>query len=583
MEARTLNIKGVFQNNTLMSIPFYQRRYVWDEKEHKNWSRFAEDMESTMTSSCNYFLGALILKELDLTDAEEEDGVSSKFQVVDGQQRLTTLSIYMKALSMLSGQSVDFDAYFRRTNQQKDPTIMHNCEDRPAFNKIMQLDTPQTDFAGINGNIIEAYLYFLDRLRKLEASGVKLASLRNKILSKVNFVVIQLKREDDEQQIFDTINSLGVDLATDELLKNYLYEEQDEAAYKTSWRKMFDEENSKKFWQTDATASRQSKKRGSAVIDRFLHAFVRIKMWDYPLNDVQKKEFVKTENIYATCKAFVETFGMSKQELAKEIISYAEIYREYLSDEVLDIRVPRHSGIKRISCFINATQTFVVLPYVLYILKNVSDKSEQNQIFDYLETYLIRRVLADANNKNYSDLFSENLIHNKTLTCQALKDYISQRDSSVSMPSNIDILTAMNKNKIKENTCRIVWYLYETKLESASNTSFTGGYNKYLAVQMMPAKCANWPELSPIEEEANRKLLICTLGNHFLLEEPNDRTMKRVSNDTYPAKKSAMSDFITNVRSSRQFLENKNTWDLSDIRDRNLKLGNLFTTKVWKI
>ena len=68
MKEDTLNLKKMFSNDTLLEIPFYQRHYVWnDSEENKNWTRFAEDMEAVLFSSRPYFLGALILKKLDVT------------------------------------------------------------------------------------------------------------------------------------------------------------------------------------------------------------------------------------------------------------------------------------------------------------------------------------------------------------------------------------------------------------------------------------------------------------------------------------------------------------------------------------
>ena len=112
MEARTQDVKGVFQNNTLLEIPYYQRRYVWnDEPEYLNWSRFAEDMESTLETDSSYFLGALILKSAKRSDEDMRNGISKRMIVVDGQQRLTTMAIYMKLLHQLTSHQTEFESY----------------------------------------------------------------------------------------------------------------------------------------------------------------------------------------------------------------------------------------------------------------------------------------------------------------------------------------------------------------------------------------------------------------------------------------------------------------------------------------
>ena len=98
MEASTLFINGVIQKNTLLRIPYFQRRYVWKED---NWNRFAIDMESTLDSERNYFLGALILKEDTVTKADKMLGIGKKQLVIDGQQRLTTIFLTLYAIKEL--------------------------------------------------------------------------------------------------------------------------------------------------------------------------------------------------------------------------------------------------------------------------------------------------------------------------------------------------------------------------------------------------------------------------------------------------------------------------------------------------
>lgn len=188
-----------------------------------------------------------------------------------------------------------------------------------------------------------------------------------------------MDQDDDEQQIFDTLNSLGVSLTTDELLKNFLYSTQDEQIYRATWRKMFDTDEAHMYWGTDASTAKTSKK--DTVMDRFLQAFVRIKMWDFKdkLTTNDRIEFVRNENVYRACKAFVERFGMNKLYLADEILGYAEIYQKYFDESVLDKRdLPKVGCIERLILLVITTQTFSAIPYILYILKNVTDQNERN-------------------------------------------------------------------------------------------------------------------------------------------------------------------------------------------------------------
>lgn len=585
MESRTVSINGVIQRNTLLRIPYFQRRYVWGEED---WKRFAIDMESTLDSDRCYFFGAIILKEEPVTMTDRRNGIAKRQLVIDGQQRLTTLSIFMKVLHMMIGKNEDFTNQFLQADSVKSPVIIHSCEDMPQFCNIMHLDDPN-ELQG-DSIIVKAYNYFRAYLDGRRAAGVNLNDLLNTINACVTFVSISLTRDDDEQQIFDTINSLGVPLTTGDLMKNFLYEAADEAAYRDSWRPMFDVDEARKFWDADASAAHHSKSKDNATIERFFHAFVRLKMWDFKdrLTEAQRKSFVKAENIFSTCKAFVGEFGMDKQLLAKEILEYAKLFKDNLNEDILDTRIPQHAGIKRISCIINTTKNYVVLPYVLYVLHEVADEAERNKIFDYLETYLVRRIITKNPNKDYFGLFSEYLICQKTVTYDALKAYIEDKDDSknLAMPSDARIRFALNNNKFDEQYARLVLYLFETKLTKTSENMITGGISSYYAESFMPRPCLaanpNWTMHTDPAEEENRRQLIGTIGNYFLLNICTEKGMKKYHNDGFGAKLAILKKFSRNIRSG-QLLDSLHSWDEPSITRRNNTFASGFCKTIWPL
>ena len=587
MKADTLTIKKVFVNDTMLEIPFYQRHYVWDEEKHQNWSRFAEEMENTMNTNQTTFFGSLILKKVEKTDTDRANGVSTHYIVVDGQQRMTTICIYMKLLHMMTDRMEEFNSHYMLDPGAAVSILRHNCEDKADFDAIMSLDTPKDLSARALSNIINAYEYFRIRFLSLSSNGINLNDLRNSIYSNVQFVAIELNTDDNEQKIFDTINSLGVDLTTDELLKNYLYGINDKYKYESTWKRTFDSRQAQEFWGTDAAATRQ--KKGDRTIDRFLHAFVRVKMWDFKdqLTPVQKKEFVKKENVYTTCQAFVKDFGMSRLALADEIISYAELYKKYLDPDILNHRVPNYAGIERVSCIINALQLHVITPYVLYILKNVNTQSERNKIFSHLETYLIRRILAHTNDNSYSDLFSENLIGQKVASYDGFVEYISNRDGNLAMPSDNELSRNLLLYSIDEVHAQLVWYLFETKLTPASDPTFQCSFSSVEVEQLMPSpnsyNASTWIPLSDPDEELDRKTMAKTLGNWFLLAEPDTRMLNKVKNAPLAKKLTTYRQWDNSVRSSHAKLAGLTSWTVDDIRLRNIDYATSLAQNVWRV
>ena len=584
MDAHSFPIKKVIQGDTILRIPYFQRRYVWTVED---WERFANDMEDTLDSKTNYFLGAIILKDEDEEPDDRRLGISKRQLVVDGQQRLTTLAIFMKLLYMMTSRGGEFKSQYLQPTANNAPVIVHNCEDKLVFSNIMHLSSAHQLDA--KSRIEEAYNFFHDYLEK-KKNEVNLNDLLNTVNSSVNFVVIELNDKDDEQQIFDTINSLGVPLRTDELLKNFLYEAKDEQAYLNNWRKVFDVDDASKFWETDAAKSRQEKSKKNITIERFFHAFVRIKMWDFKdqLTESQKKSFVKMENTFATCKSFCNDFGVDKQELANEIIEYAKLFKEHLSDSVLDIRVPQHAGIKRLACFINATKTYAAIPYVLYILRNVKSEAERNNIFEYMESYLVRRAICKTSNNNYSDLFSEQLIGGGKNTLDLLKEYIEERVGSLEMPSASKVVFGVSNYKMDEQTARIIYYLYETKLTKTSEKVFVESYKTCLAEQFMPKSCAdadvNWPKHADKDQEVNRQELIGTLGNYFLLRvDDNEKAIKKAHNEGFAKKLSCMLGWCKNVRSCQKLTPTLPGWQEKDINARNNHFAKLVNENIWTV
>lgn len=586
MEARTSTILEIIQRNSLLRIPYFQRRYVWEEKE---WKRFAEDMESTMESERDYFLGALILKQETVSRAEKMEGIASKQLVVDGQQRLTTLAIYMKILHRLAGRNSDFVNQYLQVNSSRDPVIIHSCDDAPQFRTIMHLDT-LCDIEE-NSNIAKAYMFFKEYLRKRQQEGVNMIHLLNSVIASVNFVSISLKQEDDEQQIFDTINSLGVPLTTGELLKNFLYEQNDEAKYKATWYQMFDVDGSKEFWDQDVSKTSQGKSPENKRIEKFLYAYVRVKMWDYKglFTEDQRKDFVKTKNVFNTVKTFVNEFGANKMDIADEIVAYAELYRKYLSSEILEERIPNTFGIKRLSCLLNATKKETPIPYVLYILKNVQDEAERNAIFGYLEIYLVRRMLAESSSsdKSYSEFFAEQLTGQRICTYEGLKQYVGQVPGNLAMPNNGKVKMKQGAKRLDETTARIIYYLLETRLVPKSANTFNDGYNSYYAEQLMPKPCteadAYWPHLPDQDMEEERTRLIGTLGNYFLLDDVEMKELKKIHNNSLTKKLPKLRQWVKDIRSSETPLNNMAQWEIRDITRRNNIYAEKFCNDIWPL
>ncbi len=597
MKAETPTITGVFKRDTILRIPFFQRQYVWGKDM---WDRFLADMDSLVGARTKYFLGSLMFKEESVTSEEELCGVNTKYSVVDGQQRLTTLSLYLKALHTLTHDDTqwnNFQSSFFIQNGQKSPVLSHSIIDRPAYEAVMwgnPLDTYE------DKRIVQAYNYLYDELNKKDNKRELLMA----VYARIKFVTIILDGQDDEQQIFDTINSLGVNLTIDELMKNFLYEINDEDAYKQNWKPAFDDPDVRKFWGTDDAARKQAATDENKTITNFFYDFVRIKMWDYNgMPGFERKAFVQKNHIFNTCKAFHEVFHADKQELANEIIEYSKLYHQYFNKKNLDVRIPIAPCIERVACIAMANLPSLT-PYLLYVLKNVSDIAERNKIFGYLEKYIVRRMVCFSGdqNKNYVEFFAETLIGNGLDTYEKLQNYIEgiAETKNQHMPSDQELQTNIHQRIYGSDDTlpRLFFYLRETANRFMPNM---GGYNYFLAETMIPKRAkaneVNYPPHADDTLEQQRQTRIKTLGNYILLHQPYypnitdeevkkderkkfEKEVKKHSNEKWTDKQQALVASSQNVICSN-WLQSRRTWEESDIDERNRGLVEVIK-QVWQ-
>ena len=597
MKAETPGITNVFQRSTILRIPFFQRQYVWGQKE---WDRFLTDMDSLIGARTKYFLGSLIFKEEDVTDEEAMYGVNTKYSVIDGQQRLTTLSIYLKALhSLIADQTTrnNFEATFFIQNGQRTPVLSHSINDRAAYQEVMwgnQLNAYE------DKRIVQAYNHFYDELSRKDNKRELLMA----VYARIKFVTIILDGQDSEQQIFDTINSLGVDLTIDELMKNFLYEIDDEEAYKQNWKPAFDDNEVRKFWGTDDAARKQAATDENKTITNFFFDFVRIKMWDFrDQRGFDRKVLAQKNHIFDTCKAFVEVFHADKQELANEIIEYSRLYHRYFNKKNLDIRIPTTPCIERVACIAMASVPSIT-PYLLYVLKNVSDTTERNRIFAYVEKYLVRRMVCFSadQNKNYAEFFGETLTGNRLDSFDKLSAYIENIDDTKNqrMPSDDEIRLNIHQRTYGSDDLlpRLFFYLQESANRFMPNM---GGYNFFMAETIIPkyskANVTNYPPHADETLEKQRQMRVKTLGNYILLHQPYypnitdeeekkeerkkfEKEVKQHANDRWADKQQALVASSQNVICSN-WLSTRREWGESDIDERNRALVQVIS-QVWQ-
>ena len=556
MDAGKKTINDIFNGNRILEIPFFQRAYVWGEDQ---WERLLEDMKLISSTNKPYFLGSVILKQQPTPTGSSVGDVRT---IIDGQQRLTTLNLFFKVLCLKKNQAHLFDRIFRLINTDE-IALYHNHNDIDAFRKILNLTELTANSE--KDNISQAYSYFKENIDPSEYD------IQN-ILGRILFVGIDLDSNEDEQQIFDTINSLGVRLTTAELLKNYFFNRDDVNTYEKYWKSLFEkDEETKDFWDKEITTGRSKR----TFIDLFFYSYLQIKIQESQLKvrAEDKLEYSKVDTLFQSYKAFIQDYDLDKKEILSEIKDYAILFKNNFNYGILEMEVPEEYGVERINSIIFGLDTSTLIPYVLFVLKNVKDETERNQIFEFLETYIMRRIVVHANTKNYNQLFTDRFIANQLLSAQQLYEYIEKSSEKINfLPNDDELEKGFHESILVNKQAAGVIYLLESKIRNRSKQGTKLlGLKKYSLEHLMPKKWENnWGYLEDQEQRdfRNRKLL--TLGNLAIITQSLNASIRDADWETKKVgrgKKDGLYQFSGGIETLGQFL-NKPDWDEEEIEKR---------------
>ena len=243
-------IEGIFGDaDSYYQIPDYQRPYNWeDEQIDELW----DDLYSAMESKDEgYFLGPIILIK------KTEDGY---LEVIDGQQRLTTLTILFCVIRDLYGKDLEGSGNKLLINIIRD-SVKSMREERPRLKLITQsnhqIKFEQEILNGVNfpdeeptnrpredGKFINAALKFKEKLDELKNNGGidAIKNFAEYILNKTEMITITCAKQSDAIKLFQVLNTRGLDLSPSDLIKSHLYSKlrtaQEKEQFISNWREV---------------------------------------------------------------------------------------------------------------------------------------------------------------------------------------------------------------------------------------------------------------------------------------------------------------------------------------------------------
>lgn len=567
-------LNSFFSNNLQYIVPFFQRPYVWNEENWETlWEHISRIAEKSQTDSkTEHFIGTLITKQRASTAIGE-----NKLDLIDGQQRLTTFSLLLKAIATKASGESPYNKLKDKTNElvvfenskgEKFIRIEHSRNDREYFEAIM-LDKDLKELSNKDHKILKAYKFFLDKLD--DYTDEELDNLKTVILSNVPIISMLLEAKDDEQEIFDTINSLGVRLTTGELLKNYIFHDNEiKPHYDDYWEKVFeDDEQQINFWSKNKTSGRTIRTN----IEVLLYCYLTI----------QKKSIVELEKLFNEYKNWLHNKNTAERKLfLEELKQYANIYYNFPEGTSLN-EISFSQDEERFFHIIEKLEITTVYPLILFIYKQVQDKNTRLQMLKLLESYLVRRNICRLTTKNYNNIFIQiisKLSEEESVSFESLRDILfSYTEDTNRFPSDDDVKNAFSNEPISNANAREILYcisLYQ--INNPMNDVNKLSSSSYSVEHMMPQKWEeNWMEEDMDEASINkRNKQIKTLGNLTLVTKNLNSSMK---NAAWETKKEALKQYSL-LKLTTDYVD-LDKWDESEIEKRANDLA-IMALRIWR-
>jgi len=358
-------------------------------------------------------MGAVVLEQLNTAT-----GTLDLRQIIDGQQRLTTLQIVLEAacdvfekLGPIAAEHAQALRLLTRNKQRGDNLdetfkVWPTNVDRDHFRRVMLAGSPSelrqnynsedTDEVGFA--IADSYFFFYQNIAgwfNVDDEKIilrKLDALQNALYRGLMLVVIDLDEKDDPQTIFETLNARGTPLLASDLVKNYLLYQAEahghnlDQLYAQDWE-IFDSDH---FWREFVRTGRFKRPH----IEVFLQHYITL----------LTRDEVLVTNLFNTFRQFVKSNpSIDPIDYLAELHRYGGIYFQFYH---YPPETPEGLFFQRV----NALDTTTIFPLLLQVFDKLDKPQQVKQklsILNDLESFLVRRMLCELGTKNYNNLFLE--------------------------------------------------------------------------------------------------------------------------------------------------------------------------------
>lgn len=546
------------KNADKLVIPVYQRNYDWKEEHCR---KLFSDLVKTIRENRRWhFFGGIV-------SVSDPMGSSSDYLVIDGQQRITTVSLLLLAMANLIRDGkvtpAKDDLYERITKRYLVDEINPKNRkvklkpikgDRSAYDRLWG-DPADFDRAS---NITQNYLYFYNEIQK---QAVTVDELFNAI-ERLQIIDITLTPPDDDPQlVFESLNSTGMDLNEGDKIRNYvlmgLSVEDQEKYYDTYWNPI--EKNAGHDKQTN-----------SYDVSPFIRDYLSVK----------QRRITSMKDIYPEFKLFAEKRNEGMEDLLKDMLNYARRYNKLINGHQT-FPAKLQASIYRMNRF----ESSVTRPFLMEVLRlqeeGTLDYSQVTEVCRIVESYLLRRVICDLPSNTLSKVFLTLSFDIKRFDgtydnfIEKMKYVLTNKKEKASFPEDETFADHFQSKNIYAMPSRYKAYIFD-RLENGDSSEYKEIYNRldsgeYSIEHIMPQKLTPaWNrELKDDAEQIHAEWV------HRIANLTLTAYNSKYSNSSFQEKKTMPDGYLQSGIKMNQRVSQKEHWGLPELEERSAELTKL--------
>ncbi len=552
-------------------IPIYQRKYKWTSEQ---CNRLIDDVIKAGKTGKEHFTGTVVYQEL-------PGGTFKKEHLVDGQQRITTIMLILKALQLLSKPLIETDndylyVYNKISNylyaDKDDPSmglkLVPSKNDADTFNAVMKagsfIEASSNPAIAKNedNNLYNNFLTVYERLSDEIKNGNHVRGVILEGLMLLVVVEMSLDMSDDPQAIFESINSLGLKLTNADLIRNYLL------MSSADQKELYE-----KYWEVI-----QDSLIGERNMEDFVFNYLMMKK-SYAINyaDIYK-EYVSFAN-----KAFGEE-PIDKEFLLKDLFAAAIVYKPFLGED------KRYSSdtnmlMQELRDMAQTTAYPFLMKAFLDKEAGVIDEKTLDKVINLIIVYLVRRTICGVPTHSLRG-FMLNLYNrvfkveaNKSRYFEAIYAFLIQLETTDRLRDLTETAEALKTAEIYKNVKFATYLLY--KIENGRYPKAYGEFTKadFISVEhIMPQTLTDeWISMLGADAEEIHKDYLNTLGNLSLSSRSKNSIM---SNETFVSKRDVlMASGSKFIELNKDITPEQTVFGKKEIEDREERLSKIVCSK----